>query len=79
DDPLKKGKVIHGLRVFEGNGKFRGICRQQNVEEVLISSTRFTDERVGELLRDCEEVSVTLRRMRIHIEHVGEVPKVLFK
>lgn len=74
DDPLKKGKVIHGLRVFEGNGKFRGICREQKIEEVLISSSRFTDERVTELLRECEEASVTLRRMRIHIEHIGEMP-----
>ncbi len=39
DDPFKKGKVIHGLRVFGGNGHLRRICAEQQVEEVLISSS----------------------------------------
>lgn len=71
DDPLKRGKVIHGLRVFGGNGQLRRVCEEQRVEEVLISSSKFPDERVREILRDCEETQVTLRRMRIQIELVG--------
>jgi UDP-GlcNAc:undecaprenyl-phosphate GlcNAc-1-phosphate transferase len=72
DDPLKKGKVIHGLRVFGGNGHLRRICEEQHVEEVLISSSRLGDDRVAEIRRDCEAAQVTLRRMRIEIELVGE-------
>lgn len=71
DDPLKKGKVIHGLRVFGGNGNLRGICQDQRVEEVLISSLKIDEERVQQILRDCEEAQVTLKRMRIEIELVG--------
>src|SRR5215216_4309997 len=71
DDPFKKGKVIHGLRVFGGNGHLRRICEEQRVEEVLISSSRIGGERIAEIRRDCEEARITLRRMRIEIELVG--------
>ncbi|MDT7780447.1 MAG: UDP-GlcNAc:undecaprenyl-phosphate/decaprenyl-phosphate GlcNAc-phosphate transferase [Acidobacteriota bacterium] len=71
DDPFKKGKVIHGLKVFGGNGHLRRICEEQNVEEVLISSSRIDGERINQILRDCEDAQVTLKRMRIEIELVG--------
>jgi UDP-GlcNAc:undecaprenyl-phosphate GlcNAc-1-phosphate transferase len=72
DDPFKKGKMIHGLRVFGGNGHLRQICAEQQVEEVLISTSRIGDERVAEIRRDCENAQITLRRMRIEIELVGD-------
>src|SRR5919205_1339647 len=34
DDPFKKGKMIHGLRVFGGNGHLRRICEEQQIELV---------------------------------------------
>jgi UDP-GlcNAc:undecaprenyl-phosphate GlcNAc-1-phosphate transferase len=71
DDPLKKGKVIHGLRVFGGNGSLRQICDQHRVEEVLISSSMIDDERTRQILRDCDAAHITLKRMRIEIELVG--------
>ncbi|HEX7316892.1 MAG TPA: hypothetical protein VF297_23525 [Pyrinomonadaceae bacterium] len=71
DDPFKKGKMIHGLRVFGGNGHLRRICQEQHVEEVLISTSRIDDDRVAEIRRDCEDAQVTLRRMKIEIELVG--------
>jgi UDP-GlcNAc:undecaprenyl-phosphate GlcNAc-1-phosphate transferase len=71
DDPFKKGKMIHGLRVFGGNGHLRRICEEQNVEEVLISSSRIEEGRIDQIQRDCEAAQITLRRMRIEIELVG--------
>ena len=72
DDPNKKGKVIHGLRVFGGNGALRSICQEHRVDEVLISSTRVSAERIREIMRDCEEQHVTLKRMRIKIETLSD-------
>jgi len=71
DDPFKKGKTMHGLKVFGGNGHLRRICDEHRVEEVLISSSKITEERLREILRDCEEARITLKRMRIEIELVG--------
>jgi UDP-GlcNAc:undecaprenyl-phosphate GlcNAc-1-phosphate transferase len=72
DDPRKKGKVIHGLRVYGGNGQLRSLCREQRINEVLISSSQFPEERVKQILRDCEEEQVVLKRMRIKIEQLSE-------
>jgi UDP-GlcNAc:undecaprenyl-phosphate GlcNAc-1-phosphate transferase len=72
DDPQKKGKVIHGLRVFAGNGALRKICHEQRVSEVLISSLHFSEERLQEIRRDCEEEKITLKRMRIWIEKISD-------
>jgi UDP-GlcNAc:undecaprenyl-phosphate GlcNAc-1-phosphate transferase len=72
DDPKKKGKVIHGLRVYEGNGSLRSVCRQQRVDEVLISTSKFSVDHLKEILRDCEAERVTVKRMRIWIEQVSD-------
>ena len=56
DDPAKSGKLIHGLKVYGGNGDLNSVCEQHEVDEVLISSSRMTEERLREIL-----VSVVLR------------------
>ncbi len=68
DDPAKSGKVIHGLRVFGGNGDLGKICSQHEVDEVVISSLKMTEERIQEVLRCCSEKQITVKRMRITME-----------
>lgn len=72
DDPNKRGKVIHGLPVFGGNGMFRKIITEHKIEQVLISSPRISDDRIAEIMRECESQSIELKRMAIRIESVGE-------
>jgi UDP-GlcNAc:undecaprenyl-phosphate GlcNAc-1-phosphate transferase len=72
DDPLKKGKVIHGYRVYGGNGSLPRICQEQRVEAVVISSARVTDERLREIRRVCADADVSLSRLRIRLEPLGE-------
>ncbi len=68
DDPAKSGKVIHGLKVFAGNGDLKRVCRQQKIDEVLISSSKMSQDKVREILGFCQEQEISLRRMRITIE-----------
>ncbi|HEY3027450.1 MAG TPA: hypothetical protein VGJ55_14970 [Pyrinomonadaceae bacterium] len=72
DDPMKKGKVIHGLRVFGGNGSLRDICGSQKIDEVVISSPRLPENRVKQIQLDCEAENITLKRMRIEIERLSD-------
>ncbi|MGI8837281.1 MAG: hypothetical protein ACR2H4_11680 [Pyrinomonadaceae bacterium] len=72
DDPAKSGKVIHGLKVYGGNGDLSAICRQHQVDEVLISSSRMTDERLQEILGFCREQAIGVKRMRITIEDLTQ-------
>jgi len=68
DDPLKKGKVIHGLKVFGGNGSLNQICRELDVQEILVSFRRLTPERLREVRAICSESNVSLKRAMIRIE-----------
>ncbi|HYO91117.1 MAG TPA: hypothetical protein VEQ40_05755 [Pyrinomonadaceae bacterium] len=72
DDPNKKGKLIHGLRVYGGNGSLRSICSEQRIDEILISSSKISKERIREIQRDCRESNVSLKRMLIKIEQLEE-------
>jgi len=70
DDPSKSGKVIHGLRVFGGNGDLSHVCEQQSVDEIVISSLKMSDERVEEVVKCCAERQIAVKRMRITIEEL---------
>lgn len=72
DDPAKYGKVLHGLKVYGGNGDLSAICRQHSVDEVLISSSRMTDERLQEILGFCRAQDIGVKRMRITIEDLTQ-------
>ncbi|HEY5883707.1 MAG TPA: hypothetical protein VIT88_03430 [Pyrinomonadaceae bacterium] len=72
DDPAKRGKVIHGFKVYGGNGDLDVICRQHAVNEVLISSLKMTEERLQEILEFCRPQEIAVKRMRITIEDLSE-------
>ena len=71
DDPAKTGKVLHGLRVFGGNGDLGTVCKQHEVHEVVISSMKMTDERVQEVLQICAARQITVKRLRITMEELN--------
>jgi UDP-GlcNAc:undecaprenyl-phosphate GlcNAc-1-phosphate transferase len=71
DDPAKSGKVIHGLRVFGGNGDLNHVCEQEAVDEVVISSLKMSEDRVEEVVRICAARQIAVRRMRITIEELN--------
>jgi UDP-GlcNAc:undecaprenyl-phosphate GlcNAc-1-phosphate transferase len=71
DDPAKNGKLIHGLKVYSGNGDLTSLCRQHEVDEVLISSSRMSETRVEEILEVCRAQDILVKRMRITIEDLG--------
>ncbi len=70
DDPLKKNKVIHGLKVYGGNGAIRALCEEKNVQEILISFREVSPERLEEVRAACKEAHVNLKRAIIRIEDV---------
>ena len=70
DDPLKKDKVIHGLKVFGGNGSLTAICQEKEVEEILISFRELSDERLNEVKDVCREADVSLKWALLKIEAI---------
>jgi UDP-GlcNAc:undecaprenyl-phosphate GlcNAc-1-phosphate transferase len=74
DDATKHGKLIHGYRVFGGNGMLPKVIADQNVEQVLISTPRISQERILEILSECDARNVELRRLSIRLETISENP-----
>src|SRR5882724_5875947 len=74
DDSKKEGKVIHGFRVFAGNGMLGKIVNDHQIEQILISTPRISEARLAELVRECEARNIELKRMSIRIESIAETP-----
>jgi UDP-GlcNAc:undecaprenyl-phosphate GlcNAc-1-phosphate transferase len=74
DDANKHGKLIHGFRVFGGNGSFVRIITEQQVEQVLISTPRISEERIAEIWSECDARNIELKRMSIRIEAISDNP-----
>jgi len=74
DDATKHGKLIHGYRVFGGNGLLPKILAEQGVEQVLISTPRISAERISEILSECDARNIELRRLSIKLEPVSDNP-----
>lgn len=70
DDPLKKDKVIHGLKVFGGNGSLLQICQSNEIAEILISSRKISRGRIKEIKEVCEIADVTLKWALLKIEPI---------
>jgi UDP-GlcNAc:undecaprenyl-phosphate GlcNAc-1-phosphate transferase len=70
DDPLKKDKVIHGLRVYDGNTSLEEICREREVQEILISSRRLSPQRTNEVKEICRNADIELKRAHLEIKPV---------
>jgi UDP-GlcNAc:undecaprenyl-phosphate GlcNAc-1-phosphate transferase len=74
DDPKKQGKVIHGFRVFGGNGMLSKMVSDHQIEQLLISTPRISAERLAAVARECEARNVELKRMSIRIESIADNP-----
>ncbi len=70
DDPLKQGKVINGLKVYGGNGSLSEICRENNIEEILLSFRKVSPAKIIEIKEVCETLDVSLMRALLKIEAV---------
>lgn len=70
DDPLKKDKMINGLRVFDSNGTLAALCDENDVQEILISSGKIPSETISSLRAMCRESNIELKRAELRIEPV---------
>lgn len=68
DDPLKKDKVIRGLRVYGGNGSLSDVCARMKVEEILIASGKIKPPRIKEIREICQTADISLKRVSMKIE-----------
>lgn len=70
DDPLKKDKVINGIKVFDANGSLAAVCRDLNIQEILISSKKIKPASIKRLRELCRGSEMRLMRAEIKIEPI---------
>ena len=70
DDSMKAGKLIHGLKVFEGNGNLNAVLAEVSAEEILISSRKISGKRIKEIRAFCIDSNISLKRALLKIEPV---------
>ncbi|MGI8812305.1 MAG: nucleoside-diphosphate sugar epimerase/dehydratase, partial [Pyrinomonadaceae bacterium] len=68
DDPMKVDKMINGLRVFDANGSMRTVCREKDVQEILISTGKISGETLRRVREMCRESDILLKRAAMRIE-----------
>ena len=70
DDPLKNGKMINGLEVYDANGSLPEICRDKSIQEILISSPKIPKEALERIREVCRDNDIALKRAQLKIEPV---------
>jgi UDP-GlcNAc:undecaprenyl-phosphate GlcNAc-1-phosphate transferase len=62
DDPAKSGRIIHGVRVYATTAPLVEICRKLQVDQVLISTTKLSIERLTEIVGQCAAAGLIVSR-----------------
>ncbi len=72
DDEKKTNSVIHGLKVFGGNGLLSTICKENEVQEILLTIRQMSPEKLREVKDICDDSDILLKRAWLKIESIDE-------
>jgi UDP-GlcNAc:undecaprenyl-phosphate GlcNAc-1-phosphate transferase len=68
DDPFKSGRMLEGLPIL--GGPLAAIRASLGVDEVVISTGKISNERLCELIQDCQAVALPVSRLSIRLDPV---------
>jgi UDP-GlcNAc:undecaprenyl-phosphate/decaprenyl-phosphate GlcNAc-1-phosphate transferase len=73
DDERKTNSVIHGLKVFGGNGSLSTICSENEVDEILLTVRQMSPEKLREVKGICDDSDISLKRAWLKIEPIEDL------
>jgi UDP-GlcNAc:undecaprenyl-phosphate GlcNAc-1-phosphate transferase len=68
DDPQKRGRMIHGVRVLGPAEELRELAGGQRIDELVISTGKLPEERMSYISRACGDAGIQIRRLRIALD-----------
>ncbi len=68
DDPQKRGRLIHGVRVLGPAEELGALVGGQHVDELVISTGKLPAERMTLIARLCGDAGIQVRKLRIAID-----------
>ncbi len=70
-DPSKQDQIVQGLPVFGGAGACADLCREHDIDEVIVAVGDAAADREQEVARQCAEAGVTCRSFDVQINPLG--------
>lgn len=77
DDSLKQGQTVQGLKVLGTGDDLIRICRQRNVDEVIVTTTTMSEARQRVVYRKCQEADIPCRAFDVTVEPLEPDPSVM--
>jgi UDP-GlcNAc:undecaprenyl-phosphate GlcNAc-1-phosphate transferase len=68
DDPQKRGRMIHGVRVLGPAAELTTMVGAHKVDELVISTGKLAEDKVTLIARLCGDAGIQMRRLRIALE-----------
>jgi UDP-GlcNAc:undecaprenyl-phosphate GlcNAc-1-phosphate transferase len=76
DDPLIRGKLIHGIPVIGGRDQLHDLLSRGGADEVVISTLKVPSDDVRAVAEVCDELEVPVYLARVVFDPVGSVTAV---
>ncbi|MCS3642222.1 hypothetical protein [Salinibacter ruber] len=70
-DPSKQNQVVQGLPVFGGTGACADLCREHDIDEVIVAVGDAAPHVEREVARQCAEVGVKCRSFDVQMKPLG--------
>jgi exopolysaccharide biosynthesis polyprenyl glycosylphosphotransferase len=83
DDPAKQGKSYHGIPVLGKVAGIREIIGTRKIEEIIIASSKFSAEKILDIITECERFGIEFKIVpgileliasRVDVDELGGVP-----
>jgi len=76
DDAMKQGQTIQGLKVLGTGDELVRICRKENVDEVIVTTTKMPKTRQRAVYQRCEEADIPCMAFDMTVEPLRPNPVV---
>ncbi len=70
-DPSKQNQIVQGLPVFGGTGACADLCREHDIDEVIVAAGDAAADREQEVARQCAEAGVACRSFDVQMKPLG--------
>ncbi|MCS4044994.1 UDP-GlcNAc:undecaprenyl-phosphate GlcNAc-1-phosphate transferase [Salinibacter ruber] len=70
-DPSKQDQIVQGLPVFGGPGACADLCREHDIDEVIVAVGDAAADREQEVARQCAEAGVACRSFDVQMKPLG--------
>ena len=77
DDSMKQGQTIQGLEVLGTGDDLVEICRRQDVDEVIVTTTTMPEARQRVVYRQCQEAGIPCTAFDVTVEPLRPDPSTV--